>query len=119
MLWQSTFFRHRYPDISLRSSDYVLKASGGLLGWQQEFVYFLYYLNLFPVAVTEEPQEFSREGAQRLLETQGPTLVMERYWTIRYGDRLKTYLFLPQAYLTGSAADPRVMSAREGARRGR
>ena len=115
VLWQSTFFRHRYPDISLRSSDYVLKASGGLLGWQQEFVYFLYYLNLFPVAVTEEPQEFSREGAQRLLETQGPTLVMERYWTIRYGDRLKTYLFLPQAYLTGSAADPRVMSTANGA----
>jgi hypothetical protein len=115
VLWQGVFFRHRYPNVILRSTQHILRASGGVLGWQQEFVYFLYYLNLFPVAtVTDQPLEYSREGAQRVLETQGSTLVMERFWTIRYGDLLKTYLYLPQAYLTGSAADPRVMSTANG-----
>src|SRR5262249_17033210 len=60
VLWQGVFFRHRYPDITLRSSDYILKASGGVLGWQDEFLYFLYYLNLYPVAMSEEPSDYSR-----------------------------------------------------------
>lgn len=103
--WQRVFYRHRFPEATL-ASPYVLQASGGIFGWQQDFVYFLYYLNLFPVAtVTEQPLEYSREGAQRIFSTQGGSLVMDRYWTIRYGDLLKTYLYLPDAYMKGTVTD--------------
>jgi hypothetical protein len=104
VLWQSVFYRHAFPSYTLRST-HVLKASGGVLQWQQDFVYFLYYLGLFPVATTTEDREFSREGAERLLATQGQTLVMERFWTIRYGDLLKTYLYLPYAHLKGTPGE--------------
>jgi hypothetical protein len=108
--WQHVFLRHRAWEGTLRSSTYVLNASGGILGWQQDFLYFLYYLNLFPVATeTEEPLERSREGAQRLFRTRGETLVMERFWTIRYGDLLKTYLYLPDAYADGRPAERPLM----------
>ena len=99
--WQRTFFSHRYPENTLQTL-HSLGASGGVLEWQPEFVYFLYYLNLFPVAtVTDQKLEMSRESAQRIFDTQGSTLVMDRFWTIRYGDLLKSYLYLPHAYLNG------------------
>jgi hypothetical protein len=108
--WQQVFFRHRLWEGTLGSSTYVLNASGGILGWQQDFLYFLYYLNLYPVAtVTEEPLEKSREGAERLFRTRGETLVMERFWTIRYGDLMKTYLYLPDAWAAGGPADRPLM----------
>ena len=101
-VWQRTFYRHRFPEGTLHTR-YALRASGGVLGWQPEFVYFLYYLNLFPVAtLTDQRLPMSREGAQRIFDTQGHTLVMDRFWTIRYGDLLKTYLYLPHAYLYGT-----------------
>lgn len=108
--WQQVFMRHRAWEGTLRSSTYVLNASGGILGWQQDFLYFLYYLNLFPVAtVSEEPLERSREGAERIFRTRGDTLVMERFWTIRYGDLLKTYLYLPDAYADGGPVERPLM----------
>jgi len=101
---------HRLWEGSLGSPTYRLQASGGMLGWQQDFLYFLYYLNLYPVAtVTEEPLEMSREGAERVFQTRGDTLVMERFWTVRYGDLLKTYLFLPDAYADGKPAERPLM----------
>jgi len=107
--WQQVFMRHRAWEGTLRST-YVLGASGGILGWQQDFLYFLYYLNLFPVAtVTEEPLERSREAAERFFQTRGETLVMDRFWTIRYGDLLKTYLYLPDAYRLGGPAERPLM----------
>ena len=108
--WQQVFFRHRLWEGTLGSSTYVLNASGGILGWQQDFLYFLYYLDLYPVAtVTEEPLVKSREAAERLFRTRGDTLVMERFWTIRYGDLLKTYLYLPDAWAGGGPADRPLM----------
>ena len=110
LAWQQVFLRHRLWEGTLGSSTYVLNASGGILGWQQDFLYFLYYLNLYPVAtVTEEPLVKSRDAAERLFRTRGDTLVMERFWTIRYGDLLKTYLYLPDAYAGGGTADRPLM----------
>jgi hypothetical protein len=108
--WQQVFMRHRLWQGVLGSPQYVLTASGGLLGWQQDFLYFLFYLNLYPVAtITEEPLEMSRAGAERVFRSQGDTLVMERFWTIRYGDLLKTYLYLPDAYADGRPAERPLM----------
>jgi tetratricopeptide (TPR) repeat protein len=111
VLWQSTFFRHGYPKTTLQS-PYRLEASGGQLAWQEEFVYFLYYLNLYPIAsVSTKAFDYSVEGARRLIAEQGQTLVMDRYWTIRYGELAKTYLFLPHVWLKGRPVRPRMLHA--------
>jgi tetratricopeptide (TPR) repeat protein len=111
VLWQSVFFRHSYPETTLES-PYRLEASGGVLSWQPEFVYFLYYLNLYPVAtISQSPLEYSVEGARRLIAERGETLVMDRYWTLRYGDLAKTYLYLPHVWLKGRPVRPRMTHA--------
>jgi hypothetical protein len=98
LLWQGVLFANP------QSSPYEITASGGVLPWQREFVYFLYYLNLFPIVTeTTEPLVMSEEGARQIIATEGHSLVMDRYWTVRYGERLKTYLYLPHCYLVGSA----------------
>jgi tetratricopeptide (TPR) repeat protein len=111
VLWQSVFFRHGDPAMTL-TSPYHLTASGGIVGWQPEFVYFLYYLNLYPVtSISTEPLEYSVEGARRLIAEHGRTLVMDRYWTVRYGDLAKTYLYLPHVWLKGRPVKPRMLHA--------
>ena len=98
---------------------YPLKASTGM-SEQDKFVYFLYYQNLFPVASTmnglnyyffytranvpAQPNtlDYSPEGARRLLANEGRTLVMEWGHTLRSGQLLSTYLYLPDAWRLGS-----------------
>ncbi len=111
VLWQSVFFRHGDPETTLES-PYRLEASGGVLAWQPDFVYFLYYLNLYPVAsISTSRFEYSVEGARRAIAEQGHTLVMDRYWTMRYGDLAKTYLYLPHVWLKGRPVRPRMLHA--------
>lgn len=111
VLWQFVFFRYGYPKTTL-ASPYRLTASGGVLPWQSEFVYFLYYLNLYPVtSISDSPREYSVEGARRLIAEQGRTLVMDRYWTVRYGELAKTYLYLPHVWLKGRPVRPRMLYA--------
>ena len=75
-------------------------------------MYFLYYLNLYPVAsISERPREYSVEGARRLITEQGHTLVMDRYWTVRYGELAKTYLYLPHVWWKGRPVRPRMLHA--------
>lgn len=112
VLWQSIFFRHGDPETTLASSPYRITASGGIVPWQSDFVYFLYYLNLYPLAsIAPGPREYSVEGARRLIAEQGRTLVMDRYWTVRYGDLAKTYLYLPHVWLKGRPVKPRMLHA--------
>jgi hypothetical protein len=111
--WQVSIARTDLP------ATYTLKASSGVHD-EDKFVYFLYYKNLFPVASTDaglnlsfyfdnhhvrsEPDrlDYSRDGAQRLLDTRGNTLVMEWGHTIRFGGWLATYLYLPDVWRLGS-----------------
>ncbi len=110
-LWQYVFFRHGYPDAALANS-YRLTASNGIAAWQPEFVYFLYYLNLYPVAsIADVPRENSVGGARRLIAEEGRSLVMDRYWTTRYGDLAKTYLYLPHVWIKGNPVKPRMLHA--------
>jgi hypothetical protein len=79
--WQQIFLAHADPEKTL-ATPYQLKASSGVLEWQPEFVYFLYYLDLYPVtSISKRPREYSVDGARRLVATEGRTLVMDRYWT--------------------------------------
>ncbi len=113
VLWQVALFRMDWQEI------YPLRASSGMLE-QDKFVYFLYYTNLFPVAstknglnyefyytkaaVTPQPNtlEYSAAAAQRTLRESGKTLVMEWGHTLRSGQLLTTYLYLPDAWRLGS-----------------
>ena len=111
--WQLLLFRQAWPE------RYTFKAASGMAE-QDKFVYFLYYTGLFPVASTNnglnyyfyytkaavprQPNtlEYSPPGAQATLRTQGKTLVMEWGHTIRSGQLLSTFLFLPDAWRLGS-----------------
>lgn len=114
LVWQFALFRMDWPN------PYPVKASSGLT-YQDRFTYFLYYENLFPVASTRngrdygfffgrddagksEPNllEYSPEGARRILQVHGSTLVMEWGHTIRSGQLLTAYLYLPDAWRLGS-----------------
>jgi len=105
-LWQCSFL---WVHPSSLPSDYYCWAATGL-HQESRFVYFLYYLNLFPVA-TELPDRvlvYSRDGANRVFEKHGDTLVMELGHTLRFGDLGRTLLFLPAAWLKGSPEVPSV-----------
>lgn len=111
--WQLVFFRQAWPE------RYPFKAASGMAE-QDKFLYFLYYRNLFPIASTNNglnfffyytkaavaPQpntlDYSASGAENTLRNQGKTLVMEWGHTIRSGQLLSTYLFLPDAWRLGS-----------------
>jgi hypothetical protein len=80
-------------------------------------VYFLYYLGIYPVVANdghqrmrEDPgyRKFQREAAERVIAERGETLSMESGWTIRAGDMGRTLLYLPYAWWSGGARNPRV-----------
>jgi hypothetical protein len=111
--WQLVLFRQAWPE------RYEFKAASGM-AQQDKFLYFLYYTNLFPIAstnnglnyyfyytkaaVAQQPNtlEYSASGAESTLRNQGKTLVMEWGHTVRSGQLLSTYLFLPDAWRLGS-----------------
>jgi len=115
VIWQLSLFRMDWPS----TATLEVKASTGLRD-QDRFLYFLYYANLFPVASLQsgrdyqftfgkdfeeaEPDvlEYSPEAARQVLRDEGSTLVMEWGHTIRGGQALSTYLFLPDAWRLGS-----------------
>jgi hypothetical protein len=89
----------------------------------QEFVYFAYYLGLFPVTselfikkfrgpggregTLDIPDRyFSEQAAKDIVAHQGDTLIMDFNAAIMSGARLKTFLYLPKAIWTGTPKDP-------------
>jgi hypothetical protein len=105
ILWQTVYVFK--PCIT---EDYRRKETTGL-GHEnaKHFVYFYYYLNLFPVATTHSPLLYSKEGAEKTIRENGPELLMEwRHWS-RLGESARIFLYMPKAILTGSAANPDTM----------
>lgn len=92
--------------------------SGRIPGWQRRvgvsgfsydkahhFLYFYYYMGLFPVFSLEE-KEYSRQGAQRLLKERGESLRMEyRHWA-RLGENARIVCFWPNALIKNSPQQP-------------
>jgi len=87
----------------------VTSATG--LHNENEFVYFYYYLDYFPVATTTPPTDYSREGARRLIAEHGESLQNEFGHTIRSGDWGRVWLYLPHAWITGTAQWPSTRTA--------
>jgi hypothetical protein len=95
-----------------------------------KFVYFEYYLGLFPVTselfikkirtpggpggnlaipegILEIPDaDFSEQAAKDLVAQEGQSLLMDFNAAIMNGARLKTFLYLPNAIWTGTAKNP-------------
>lgn len=87
-----------------------------------KFVYFAYYLGLFPVTSelfikkfrARGPEGrldipdayFSEQAAKDLVAHQGQSLIMDFNAAIMTGARLKTFLYLPNAILTGTPKEP-------------
>ncbi len=67
LLWQAVFLLHAQPQSTLGTS-YALQASDGVPRRHADFVYFLYYLGLYPVAsISSSPRDYSEEGARALI----------------------------------------------------
>lgn len=99
--------------------SYRLRAASGIHA-EQKFVYFLYYLNQFPVATTKSGRDlkfyfsnqdvptepstlrYAPEEARRIFAEEGSTLVTEWGHTTRGGNLLRTYLYLLHAWRLGS-----------------
>lgn len=118
IVWQASFATlHAKLDESFR-----IRASSGV-HQDSTFVYFLYYLDLFPVVslvnarcnddklagcldATWSPADYSEAAAKEALRTQGGKLVQDTGWTWNAGDRGKIYLYLFDAWMKGRPADP-------------
>jgi hypothetical protein len=73
-----------------------------------KFVYFLYYLKLFPLATTRQNPPLDAQGALALLREHPSSLVQDFNWTWSEGDRGKIYLYLFDAWLKGEPREPSV-----------
>ena len=109
--WQATFMAAR----DRLDGSHVGVGASGITGGEVRFVYFLYYLDLFPVtserwhAVLERsnrPDRYSREAAEHALRRWGRSLSTEWGHTIRVGEPGKVFLYLPYAIWKGTAANP-------------
>jgi hypothetical protein len=73
--------------------------------------YFYYYLGLVPVHYQEDFTDFSEAGARRILEEDGAKLFVWHHFI----DRASLLLFLPDAFVKGSAESPSMQLADEAA----
>lgn len=96
-LWQYTF---RLRDWAL-DRRYVNYQNRGVQ-YEDEFTYFHYYLNLYPVATLLREVDYSREGALEVLNNRPDTLVTEVKMVTRVGDHGVSLLFLLGAMLRGT-----------------
>jgi len=103
LAWQTSLFL----GFTNLDNKYRMQASTGRQE-ESRFVYFLYYMNLYPVA-SDTAQDYSQEGARRALEQHGSSLVTEVGHSSRFGDHGRTYLYLPYAWLRG---DPTRLTVR-------
>jgi hypothetical protein len=110
VVWQAGFARSpgSLPD------SHRMSASTGLNS-EYRFVYFFYYLGLYPVTSSEghvtflgEPgyRRYSREAAERLIRERGRTLQMEWKHTVRVGEPGKLFLYMLDALLKGEPRLP-------------
>jgi hypothetical protein len=91
------------PDFQSRQ-----KTTGLAHHLAEEFVYFQYYLGLFPVATLSENPGLSKAAALKELETNGDSLVMEvEHWS-RLGEHARIWAYMPNAWLRGSPKKPSV-----------
>jgi hypothetical protein len=117
-VWQVTI-AHRSDTIDPAYGQFSMSGAYH----NEEFVYFAYYLGLFPVTselfikkhrglrgpegTLDIPDAYySQQAAKEIVERQGQTLIMDFNAAIMSGARLKTFLYLPNAIWTGTPKNP-------------
>lgn len=118
VMWQTSFAK---TEAKLDTTYQISAASG--VHWDRNFVYFLYYLDLFPVVsransgclhdtqpgcwdTAGTPAEYSHAAADAFFNANPKTLQQDLGWTWNAGDRGKIYLFLYDAWLKGAPWNP-------------
>ncbi len=76
--------------------------------WGQEFIYFYYYKDLFPVALPDIKKDYSEKAADDYLSQHGKDLLMEYNHWVRFGNHSRIFCYLPNAILTGTAENPSI-----------
>jgi hypothetical protein len=111
-VWQKDFFARADK---LDDGYQTTESTGMNQEWR--FLYFLYYLDLFPVVANDghafmrgHPgyNKFERAAAEQVIARNGASLSMETDQTIRAGETGRTLLYLPYALWAGDARDPRL-----------
>ncbi len=105
-LWQASFIA--FPP-QFDGSQQLLASAG--LQQEHRFVYFLYHLNLWPLATLNGHLEYTREGAKSEVAERGELLLTEVSHSLRTGEYGKAYLFLPDAFLRGTSLNASVKPA--------
>jgi len=116
--WQNAF---GYGPGKVDNSFKITAASG--VHYDRNFVYFLYYLNLFPVVSNANtncaadtqagcwdtagtPAAYNYDAAKEFLSKHGNTIQQDLGWTWYSGDRGKIYIYLFDAWLKGAPWNP-------------
>jgi hypothetical protein len=116
--WQAAFGSGR----AKIENTYRIVASSGV-HYDRNFVYLLYYLDLFPAVSTANsnctsdtqggcwdtagtPAPYNYDAAKDFLTKRGNTVQMDLGWTWNAGDRGKIYLYLFDAWLKGAPWNP-------------
>lgn len=105
LFWQYKFYSQPQKlDRSYTRTD----ASGLSYNASKQFLYFYYYLNLYPVISSISPSDFSKQGAKDLLEKHSRQIYMDYDFMVMWGDNLKNLMYFPDAIIQGSAENPSV-----------
>jgi hypothetical protein len=104
--WQHGFTR----DDAIIPPGYSVTASTGI-NQEAKFFFYLYHLNLFPVASGVAPKEDTRAEAERLMREFPKQLKQDDGTTFRSGDRGRTYLYFVDAWLRHDSLNPRLRPA--------
>jgi len=103
IVWQSTF------SVASAQLDqkYRVTQTAGLFN-QHLFVYYYYYLDLFPVWAAYVEPVYSKEWAEEIVREQPGSLRMETTYAIQSGDLGKVWLYLPEAFLKSEPREVKV-----------
>jgi hypothetical protein len=106
--WQRAFAE----DSSVVAPGHGVTASTGL-NEDKRFFYFLYHLNLYPIASDVPTIWDTPEEAKRLMREEPAKLRQDQGTTFRSGDRGRTYLFFVDAWLHHRGLNASVKPAHE------
>ncbi len=105
-IWQSFFY---FGKVQVTSEYRRADATGFNHWWGQNFVYFYYYLDLFPLTTTDTNLVYSKTGAWNVIKKHPLSLRMEWNHWARFGESARIWLYMPYAFLTSSAQSPQII----------
>ncbi len=111
ILWGVVSWQQGFLDPASKvDANYTVTASTGI-NREQKFFFFLYHLNLFPVATDVPTTVDTADEAKRLMRDQPAMLRQDEGSTFREGDRGRIYLYFVDAWLHKNALTPSLKPA--------